>query len=368
MCVLNRLNRHTRFVAAGVFAWALVTGAVAQPALLPANLVQAGSLAPDQVASIAAAIKPHVEALSGPADAIGAARRQLLSPLAATGNPSVPFRLRYAEEVSKQLAPVLSGSNQMAKINALVIAGELSTSDAARLLATSRKDTDPSVRFQAADAGRAILATYANSRGSTLLADDDARSLVSDIAKAIASEKDPLVQDALLASLEAALPSTKLQEAAAKSLADAANTIARNASKSAADTRLLEAFERVANTMSDLLIRQGNAMVAPVKIAIGDFAASSLWHTKQAIAAKAVPGGADQPLRDAYSRLAQSSENLILRAGTSLDPTLKVSPKNTGSKVGQGNTQGDASFVADANELIAVVTTPPFGVNASRYK
>lgn len=366
--MLNRLNRHTRFVAAGVFAWALVTAAVAQPSLLPANLVQAGSLAPDQVAAIAAAVKPHIEALSGPADAIGSARRQLLSPLAASNNPSVPFRLRYAEEVSKQLAAVLSGSNQMAKINALVIAGELSTSDAARVIANSRKDTDPSVRFQAADAGRAILSTYANSRSSPLLGDDDARSLVNEIAKAVASEKDPLVQDALLASLEAALPSTKLQEAAAKGLADAANNIARGASKSAADTRLLEAFERVANTMSDLLIRQGNSMVAPVKVAIGDFGASSLWHTRQAISAKAVPGGADQPIRDAYARLAQSSENLILRAGASLDPTLKVAPKNTGAKVSQGNTSGDASFVADANELIGVVTAAPFGVNASRYK
>ncbi len=368
MCALNRLNRHTRFVAAGVFAWALVSAAVAQPALLPANIVQAGAVAPDQVAAIAAAIKPHVEALSGPTDAIGAARRQLLSPLAASGNPSVPFRLRYAEEVSKQLAPLLNGNNQMAKINALVIAGELSTSDAVRLLAKPRTDADPSVRFQAADAGRAILSTYANARGSTLLGDDDARTLVNDIAKAISAEKDPLVQDALLASLEAALPSQKLQELAAKSLADAANAIARAADKSAADTRLLEAFQRVADTMSDLLNRQGTTMPAPMKVSIGDFGASTLWHTKQAIAAKAVPGGANQPLRDAYSRLAQSSENLILRAGNSLGPTFKGSPKNMGTKVAQGNNQGDAAFVADANELIALVTAAPFSVNAARYK
>jgi hypothetical protein len=366
---LNRLNRHTRFVAAGVFAFALGSTVFAQPALLPANVVQAQAVGADQVAAIAAAIKPHVEALAGPAENISQARRQLLSPLTATAAPSVPFRLRYAEEMSKQLAPVLAGSNQMAKINALVIAGELATSDAARLLGNARKDTDPSVRFQAADAGRAILTTYANARGGTLLSDDDARALVSDAAKAIAAEKDPLVQDALLASLEAAMSTAKLQEQAGKSLADAANGIARASDKAAADTRLLEAMERVANTLSDLLIRQGTTLGAPTKTAIGDFAASCLWHAKQAIGAKAVPGGADQPLRAAYSRLAQSSENLIIRAGSSLGPNFKMTPKNTGTKIAQGNNPGDAAFVADANELIAAVTAQPFvGVTAARYK
>ena len=365
---MNRLTRHTQFVATSVFVLALAGAANAQNALLPANIVTAAQLGPADLTAIAAAIKPQVQALTGPADQITTARKQLLGPLATTGNPSVPFRLRYAEELSKQLTPLLSGDNQMAKINALVLAGELGTSDAARLLPAARKDTDPSVRFQAADAARAILATYANARGGTLLSDDDARTLVTDTAKLVAAEKDPLVQDALLAALEAGVGNAKLQESAAKGLADAANAIARSSDKSAADPRVLEALQRVADTFSNVLTRQGDNMNAATKVAIGDFAASTLWHVKQAIGAKSVPGGEAQALRDSYANLAGSSENVLLRAGQSLASTFKMVAKDSASKIKQGNNQGDAAFVADANELIAAAVAQPFGIAATRYK
>lgn len=374
MCALNRLTRHTRSVsgllAAGVIALALTTAAHAQPSLLPPNIVTATSLSSDDLSAINKAIKPHVDALSGPADKLSDARKQLLSPLVAANNPSVPFRLRYAEELSKALTPALSGTNQMAKINALVIAGELGTADAARLVNAARKDADPSVRFQAADASRGILTTYVNSRGGTLLGDDDARSFVNETAKAFAGEKDPLVLDALLGALETALANAKLQDVAAKGLADGANGIARTAAASAADLRLLEGLQRVCNTAVDLLNRQGQSMSAPARSSIADFAASCLWHIRQAINGKAVPAGAGgATLRESYARLAGSCENIIILTATSLAPTTKFTPKGLEANLKQGNNQGDAAFMASANELIAAVTAQPFvGIQATRYK
>jgi hypothetical protein len=378
MWSLNMQNRHlssfARQLAMAAFAVSLASfsaAATAQQSLLPAGVVTASSLGEPELKTVRDAIAPQVALLSGAADKIGKARDMLLSPIATgPGNPtpSVPFRLRYAEELAKALEPVIAGTNQMAKINALVIAGELGTGEAARLVSTARKDTDASVRFQAADATKQIVDIFAKARGSALLDADEARKLLDDTMKAMASEKDPLVIDAMFATFETALASQALQESALKAISDSANALVRTTGNAAIDTRLVECMQRVSTTLQDLLNR-GGQMTAASKISAADFGGSVLWHTSRAIQSKAIPGGeAGKTQRDAYARMARGAENLVILAGKSLSPGTNFASKGVDAKIRQGNNQGDAASVQDASDLMAMLGSQPFGVGAARYK
>lgn len=349
-------------------AFACLAPAQDSPGELPAAL-RTGSVTAAQQPELDNFIAQHVQGLSGSPEAIRTARATLLRQL--SPDASVSFRLRYADSLGKSLRPILENpqATELARVNVLVIAGEIATAASAELIGVARTSPQPSVRYQAADATRAIFEKQLEAGAAATIDTTVLQNLVQGQVRALRDEKDPLVIDAGLGALFAAVQVDALRTPAVEGLAAVVVGLVRTSADRPADTIVQQALTRTATNLRNDLAQRGRGYTPEALRAAATLGGSVVWHVQRVVRAKAIPTDqATATQRDALARLTNAGEGLALFSGTLMAPTFSRATSTMAEKLRAATAQGDAGLIADADEFLRALLADPFRLPADSFR
>jgi hypothetical protein len=328
---------------------------------LATTVVQAATISDTDEKAIRDFLSPLVASLKQTPDQTMKARDALLAPLARTASPSNAFRLRFASLLAPSLSDILRTGTEMQQVNAIVLAGELATSDGVRVLTAAGTSTTASVRYQAAAGAKRTLAILSTLTSPTL--DRTAASaMLKDLSTQITKETDAVVIDELLAAITQGLELDSVREDATRELAAAVAHLTTAAGNKPADPAVAQGLLRAADKLRDVVTRSRN-LGAEFHKASAQTGACLIAHAARLAKAKALPQGAEDETRKLVSQLAGSSETLLLTAGQNLQRNLTQA--NLSQALAKGTSAGDAEFADAAKRILDAVKAAPFSVPAA---
>ena len=384
----TRATRSLRLAACGLasIAWLAFVPVTNAQALAP-ELITTVSLDASQKAQVKAFIDPFVAQLaSGEQKKIQAARSVILDPLGKQG-VSVSFRL----ELSNQLVPTLTklltddaknaaGASSISAINAIILAGELSTEQASTLITSSIGSPKADLRYQAAMALRRTLETI--KAQAPAMSAGRALDLVRAIEDRIKAEKDPLVIDALVRAGLAAgeIRVDGFAQVRTKGLEVVSGGIGSQLKERKADPlpeSHAEAIIRAGSGVRDAITgaAQGTRVDVLIAKAAADLGGQLIAHATRVVQAQHLSrvsdsGESANVLRERYAQIAQLGETLVLVSGKTLNESSQLQGKNLGTTLRANTTQSDANFALDARTLVGpegVLSKAPFDFEKNRF-
>jgi hypothetical protein len=344
----------TALMALTIAAGAASSAFAQAPCNLPDETVAARSPADVDGAAVRACVDGNAAMLrQEDYEAIRQARQNLLTPLRAA-NVSVFFRLAYSDTLRPVLTPMVKDLNEDRAINALRIAGELGTTDGARLCVEALKDNRASVRMMAASG---LARTFAVLWATPTIQTQPFAGIETELAKALLAEKDPEVMDGLAMAYEAAVQ-----------IPNAIVPDARNIALLSASTKFGEIARRrnVSEGHNPALLRASKAMLDALTVAvsepkppaatlreIGGFGGDLLAYAMRELR----KGDVSDVERQQLAVLVGQAQNLVSVAGSQLGMTPKAYRLNT--LVAEGN---DTQYFRDVMNVIGaegdLVKTP----------
>lgn len=363
-----------------VFVAGFATPSFAQN--LDSAIISATSLTEDQKAKVSDYVKEHVPGLaSGDPDKVKKSRNYLTQPLL-ENSVTVGFRSTYSELLAGQkLAELCKDKTELVAINALRVAGELTTPDARDMLVEGMSDKRSSVRYAAVFACIRTFEQAAPSTRFPAMNADGMTPIIEALSKVLTTEKEVNIVDA---SARALLAATKVEKAKYESVRDAAMRELTNGLKAKLkamtkdDQSILEAAQRAAASFRDELSARGQQISDDQrKMAVG-LAGDILTAVSRLVqSGGAVPQLArDDSKADAdkkkeerkpFAVAVTTAENVVLFALKAAGQTPGGS--TLGKSFDEGTKDGDARFVVLFGEMASsVLTKSPFGLEADRFK
>lgn len=325
------------------------------------TVVQAQVMGDAEDKAIREFVDAQINALKQTPEQTMKARDALLAPLARNNNPSNAFRLRFASTLSAKLTDVLRSGSEMQQVNALVIAGELATSDGLAIIRAGRESKIASVRYQAAAAAKRTVAVLSTITPPTI---DPVvfAGMLKDLSTQLTKETDVIVIDETLAALTQALDLEQSRESATKELAAAFAHLTTAAGKKPADAAVGQALLRASDKLRDVATRARGATPDFHK-ACAQIGATSIAHGARLVKAKALAQDANDETRKLVSQLAGSGETLLLTAGQGMQRTL--SQEGVAGKLAKATVAGDVEFAESAKRLLDAAKAAPIAVPAT---
>jgi hypothetical protein len=328
---------------------------------LASSVVQAPTISESDEKAIRDFTAPLIAALKQSAEQTKNSRDALLAPLARGAAPSNAFRLRYASIIAPALTDLLRSGNELQQVNALVLAGELATSDGVRVLSSASASKTASVRYQAAAGAKRTLVIL-GSLASPTLDRTAASALLKDLSTQLAKDTDAVVIDELLSALSQGLDIESVREDAIRELSTSIAHLTTAAGKKPADPAIAQGLLRTADKLRDVATRSRN-LSADFHKASSQAGGALVAHAARLAKAKALPQGSDDETRKLVSQLAGTAETLLLTAGQNMQRSLTQA--NLSQALSKGTSAGDAEFADSAKRLLDAVKLPPFSVPAA---
>lgn len=310
------------------------------------------------------------------------ARNAVMEPLA-DAQVSAPFRLEYSKQLEPHLERLAGGAaprNELAVVNALLIAGDIAT-DASVAIAEKRlSDESVAVRYAAVKAMTLTLESLA--RHTPAIMPERAARIVRTLGKQLATDPDSRVADAAVRGLIAGMNVTRqgFGEVRTQSVSELAVRLgARLKSQDGKpiDDMLVESSVQAATAVRDALANPGAAGTLPAAV---QKEAAGLAGDMVAYVARIVRKGEDLPqvaptdtpdeaavktqARVGSRQMVAVSETVITLAGGA-----KTSPLNDLLK--SASPQDDARFLDSTTLVIGPAGSlqkPPFGFADDRFQ
>ena len=353
-------------VVAACIALVASLPAAAQGEGLPTDVRRAPQLTAVQEQAVQTFVKQHVANLaSDNPQLIKRDRNALLEPLA-DPEASPKFRFTYTEALLPTLEELAGHPNEMVVINAMVLAGDLATSQGVTFLSRALAASKPAVRYQAAFGLRRTFEALAAMPAPTIN-DEQRASAVESIAGRIREESDAVVLDGLVhAGLEAAkAPSTRTVAIVQLGRAMAAKV--RALQGKAASESMGQVLLRAGAGLRDSLASATAAQIPDEAVmAASDAAGAMIAYCVRAVEADGLPPAAKggSSIREVHAQLATTCENVVLLGATLKKGASVPESRKIGDKVRAGTAESDQAFVQDARALVGrdgLLAKPPFG-------
>jgi|GEM_PF-1688315 len=348
---------------------------------LDSAIVSASSLSATQKDTLTAFVKEHMPGLaSGEADRVKKARNALTQPLLENA-VTVGFRSTLSELlVAEKLDALCKDKTELVAINALRLAGELTTPEARAMLLDGMADKRAAVRYASVFAAIRTFEQAAPASRFPAMNADGMTPLIEALSKAMTSEKEANIADAAARALLAASKIEKakyesIRPAALQALTAGLTSKLKAASKD--DRLIIETAQRAAASLRDDLSARGAQMPEDQrKLAVG-LAGDMLACISRLVQSGGMPqlareeskaeADAKKESRKLYSNAVTTAENIVLFA-------LRASGQPTGtSTLGrsfeEASKDGDARFVVQFGDLASsTLAKPPFAFEPDRFK
>lgn len=348
---------------------------------LDSAIVSASSLSADQKDKLAAFVKEHIPGLaSGDPDRVKKSRNALTQPLL-ENTVTVGFRSTYSELLAaEKLDALCKDKTELVAINALRLAGELTTPEARAMLLEGMTDTRNGVRYGAVFAVIRTFEQAAPSSRFPAMNADGMTPLIEALSKAMTTEKEGNIADAAARALLAATKVEKakyepVRPAALQALATGLSTKLKAATKD--DRLIIETAQRVSASLRDDLSARGAQLPEDQrKLAVG-LASDVLACVSRLVQAGGIPqlardeskaeADAKKEQRKLYSNAVTTAENVVLFALRASGQTSGAS--TLGRSFEEASKDGDARFVVQFADLVSsTLVKPPFAFDADRFK
>lgn len=362
-----------------LFVAAFATPAFAQ--YLDSAIISASTLTADQKSKVSDYVKEHVPGLaSGDPEKVKKSRNFLTHPLLENG-VTVGFRSTFSELlVEQKLADLCKDKTELVAINALRVAGELTTPDARSMLTEGMSDKRASVRYAAVFACIRTFEQAAPSTRFPAMNADGMTPIIEALSKVLTTEKEANIVDAsaraLLAATKVEKPKFEIvRDTAMRELTSGLTTKLKAVTKE--DHAILDAAQRAAASFRDELSARGQQISeGQRKMAVG-LAGDILTAVSKLVQTGAVPQvarddskiDADKKKEERKSLAASvtTAENVVLFAVKAAGQTPGASA--LGKSFDEATKDGDARFVVQFGEMVnSVLVKPPFALEADRFK
>lgn len=356
-----------------LLAW--LTGAPALAQLsLPEQVVRATVLSDANKSELAAFATPLLADLSSDEPAkLQSARSKLIAPLLDPG-VSPAFRLELSRLLEPELRKLLSDKRESIVVNALVIAGEIATSDSVAIANSSAKSPSGVVRYQAAYAvARTFEALQASGEA---LRPDAAAELARGLQARLQSEQDPAVVGALVRAARAATSITKpgFEPVRAPAIESLCRGLASRADLSTDKPLPVQGVDSMMGACVLLREQLGASLPNDTVRSAAEFAGAVLSHTGKVVRKGAMPASDDpaEPLgmRERYAQLAAAAENVVALASSRLSGGSQVRTRDLAQKLRASSKRDDAAFAEDVAAYVGasgVLTKEPFNISPDRF-
>ncbi len=297
--------------------------------------------------------------LGGTAAEVRKAREVILAPLEER-QVSVPFRVELSRQIFDSLRALSTDQRDVVAVNALRVAGELATTNSAKLVLDGLKDKRSAVRHGAIYAMSRMFMQAA--RTSPAISATDMREAIAALERVAATEADPLAVEGAISALVTAARAPEGSPAMAR-MGEALGVRLRAAAKSPAapeTTGSLALGVRAVRELRDAMIGGGAGAPRSSVQAAGKLAGQLLVLVREQ--AKAGTGEAD-----AHAQAAQLAQTTITLASTSLN-----GPEVEKLKLALADRAKDpAAFAKDLDRLIGedgLLTKAPFEAKVDDFK
>lgn len=342
------------------------------------DAVEALQLSDAQKASIDKLVADNREGLASP-DAVKVmkARQALLEPMmtpqVVTGSA---YRIYFGSRIVDVIRPLVDENNKQRTdqnaINALVIAGETGTQSAAELLAVGIKSASPSIRRAAAYGMQRMFLSLATPPAAMLQPVAD--QMLVTIQERLTAESDAHVA---LALVQAGLEASKLRgvngqftmgNASIEGVCRALTARASLRGSKALDIVEVQAALNAIGGTRDLVGgRAGVNVPNNVQLAAAELGGSVISHTRRVVIANGLAFD-DSQRRELYGQACDAAVTLIGLAGDKLQPGLPVPNPNLGAALRKADKKNDGAFLKGCEDVILVLTKPPFNLDAAKLK
>lgn len=362
-------------------AWS--PAALAQEGLPPDIVASTTQLGPAQRDAIKAYIAQHLPDLTNSdPTALIRARADLLVPLQAS-DVGVSFRTAYSDELEAGLQPLVGDDRDLVAVNALRIAGELSTRQGAALLERAMASKKVTVRY-AAIAG--IARTFENlARTAPAMNADAARDLLRKLGPVLRTEADANVFDVAVRAAMAAGQIDRdgwgtLRDDAVGVLAPAVSERFQKLGATPAEPAMMQALVRACGSARDAMaIPGGRPLSADSQKAAAGMGADALAYVQRLVKAKVFPTvqpGEPEAEREAKSQARSTLSALAAVAYATVTfatdglggPDLPASTRALPELLRSAQAQDDAKFLESMRDLTeGVLTRPPLSFQRDRF-
>jgi hypothetical protein len=325
---------------------------------IPKEVIEAVTLQPDQVTSIEKFINDRLSGLSNSDPlAIKKNRDELLRPFR---NPqaSVAFRKAFSDKIVPELRKLGGNEKDLIAVNAIRIAGEIATSDAASVLEERLADKRVAVRYAAVNGLERTLTAVANPRATPAITAQRVDELIGSLGKIVSDPAaGPEIVNAAARALMQSMTITRngftnTRSSAFRTLSEGISTLAQKGADGPMANVLLLAVQSSQKAVADN---------APGMVLAGDSLKQSgglggqllSWAYCQLKAGKLPPGS---EARKTASLIVGISENVVILS-TQKAGGDQAAPANLGKDLEQGN---DKAFVANLAKVIGLLNAPPF--------
>lgn len=372
----------------GAATWtsaALGQGGLGPERLPPEIVASTTQLGGAQREAIRTFVAAHQTGLASPeAATLIPARTALLEPLRAS-DVGVSFRSAYSEELEKVLAPLIGHDSDLVAVNALRLAGELSTRQGAALLERSLASKKVTVRY-AAVAG--IGRTFENlARTAPAMNVDTARDLARKLTPVLRGETESHVFDAAVRAVIAAGALDRegwgsLRDDAIGILAPAVSDRLQKQMPIEPDPAMLQAFIRACSAARDTLaISGGRPLGAESQKLAAGMGGDALAYLQRLIKAKLFPNilpedvetdqEAKRLARTTIADFAAVAYACVAFANDGLGgPDLPAGARNLSELLRSARAQDDARFLEGVRDLVGpegTLTRPPYSFPRERF-
>jgi hypothetical protein len=306
---------------------------------------------------------------SGDPAAIVAARAALIAPLQGANIPA-QFRLAYSAALGNDLTRLSTDRNDLAAINALQVAAELSSGVSVQILLKAMDDSRPAVRYAAAKGLGTVLVALAEGRAAIPANQIDL--LIHGFGLRLGADTDPQVVDAMIRSFNSPESDTALLARCLRTMCEGdATRIAAWRQAGPTEATALVAFRAVHTAYQRFVDRaagvQGDQAFAKAAAAMSGqaLAFSSRWVEATP------PDRMSEDQRQLATDLVGASERVLIFAQTLLTGEQvreAVTPALTGLVQGR-------RALADFQREVALWTGPsgrltkaPYGLGADTFR
>jgi hypothetical protein len=303
-------------------------------------------------------IEKNRAGLSGAPTEVRKAREALLQPLEQR-SVSVPFRVEYARQLLDVLRPLTKDARDVVAVNALLITGELATSNSSSVLQDGLKDARTSVQLGALHAyARAFLQI---SRQAPAMSPQEVSRGIEAISALMATSTDARIVDGALSALVSASRTDEGRQALALASASLGARLRAAGKSTPPDQAMVLVGIRGVREMRDALIAaQGQASEQTAKGA-GILAGQLLVALREA-------GRASEPMADLPQAVTLAETTLTLASTNLRGPDIKALNLDLAERARKG--ENDA-FATQLERLIGpggVLSKAPFNAPADAFK
>lgn len=364
------LTRCVPFLT-GLIACLAVSSARGQGCQISPETATAIALSAEQQAEVARCAQENAANLGSPEhDKRKNARLLLLRPL---DNPQVStaFRINYAKALEATLTTVAENPDDVIAVNALIVAGELSTESSVGMLLQHLDSARPGLRYEASyGLRRAFIALQ---RSQAAVEPQRVGAVTAALRDRLANEKDGHVVNAHVAALlEAArLPSSAFPQARSQAVAALCSGVSASlkaAGGGAADVGMLESYHKSVRGVRDVLAQPNAAISTEAALAAAELGGRAVAYAVRVVNGHGL-SSASPAAREQIASTLGASETLIQLSASLLVPGTSIPAPGLASMLRESNA-AQATFIIQAERLVGnegVLTRPPFSFSKTHF-